>query len=187
MTDRPNEDCPYAQSEITPCYHSDGDSALDEDGCCVGCGRLMRRDSCSVETQYDKKIRYRRRAIEAEEKLAELECELEEQKLLLTISRRHFLRIFDEKVARCERIAELESENANLRKSIADYEPWDKLREERDELKIDVEETHKLTAELTADYIVECKELRAKLAGYDNRESQHECNNCKKESEAEDE
>ena len=46
-------------------------------------------------------IRYRRRAIDAEKELADTEA-------LLTISRASYLRIFDEKVARCERIAALE-------------------------------------------------------------------------------
>jgi len=31
--------CPYAKSDMTPCMARDGESALDDDGTCVGCGK----------------------------------------------------------------------------------------------------------------------------------------------------
>lgn len=31
--------CPYAKSDMTPCMCRDGESALTDDGACIGCGR----------------------------------------------------------------------------------------------------------------------------------------------------
>lgn len=40
---KPNElVCPREKSEMTPCVARDGDLAMAENGCCVGCGQNVK-------------------------------------------------------------------------------------------------------------------------------------------------
>jgi hypothetical protein len=132
------EVCPHAKHEMTVCYHKDGEDCLTEDGCCPGCGwhkNQLENGKATVPTSEcdltANAIRYRRRALTAEEQCVMLKAERECLKLsnsafrgdynlhLKQIAKLHkqlaksqsaYQRIFDEKAARCEYIAKLEAD-----------------------------------------------------------------------------
>lgn len=107
--------CPHAKSEMTPCYHKDGEDCL-VDGCCPGCGLSVEALAAEKEIPVAEQIRFRRRALDAEAECARLEDRIaiqlrtiDRQNEQLTKANSAYQRIFDEKVERCEYIAQMKT------------------------------------------------------------------------------